>query len=65
MCKKVVSPPQYDRNYNTVKRLHVCRKCMLATKRDFQDKSEAETKAYDFLVKKEEFVSTVERKCSR
>ena len=65
VCKKPIQNPQSGKNYSTMKKNHICRKCMLVLKRDMQDKSEAETKPYDFLAKKEEFWGAVAKKCSR
>ena len=65
VCKKMISDPKSGKNYYTMKHFHICRKCMLALKRDIQDKAEAENKPYDFLAKKAEFAATVEKKASR
>jgi len=65
VCKKMIQDPKSGKNYYTMKQFHICRKCMLTLKRDMQDKAEAESKAYDFLAKKDEFWTTVVKKCSR
>lgn len=65
MCKKMIQDPRRGKAYTTLKHLHICKKCMLTVRRDFQDKAEAEAKPYDFLTKKEEFWATIAKNCSR
>ena len=65
ICKKMITNPIRGKNYYAMKNVHVCRKCMITISREMQDKAEAETKPYDFLTKKEEFIAAIDRKSSR
>jgi hypothetical protein len=65
VCKKMIEDPKSGKTYYTMKSSHICRKCMLAMKRDFQDRCEADSKPYDFLARKEEFAAVVARKTGK
>jgi len=65
VCKKTIKDPKKERNYSTIRKLHLCKKCMDAERRNFQDNSEAENRPYDFLAKKEEFYGAVARDCGK
>ena len=64
VCKKTIQDPVKGKNYSTIRKLHLCKKCMDAERRNFQDSVESENKPYDFLARKDEFWTTVSKDCS-